>query len=166
VRREAFLIDPHREREVADLLGAGTLSGRGIVRQTGISRGTVWAMANGTRPLDLSAAAREARQSTGQGPTAEGRCGHCGRLVMLPCRACQVRKALAEARRRPGAWGPDEPLTIALKDEDLARYEMVRSHKIAELQREMLAPDAPEELEMAEPTGAELSEIDSEEDNQ
>jgi len=163
----SLLIDPAREREAAGLLRTKTLSNREIARRTRVSRSTVGAMASGRRPMDYSARCVEARLQPGDRveSTEEGRCGECGGLVMLPCRACRLRGLLHAARRRPGTPDPTEPLTMALKDEDLARYEMVRRQKTTELLREVDPPDAPDELDLVEPTESELREIDTDEES-
>ena len=83
--------------EVRRLLAKGHLSQREIARWTGVSRGTVNAIARGKRRDDDT---RRHRQDEGfippSGPAR--RCPGCGGLVQMPCLVCQVR-ALKEDRR-------------------------------------------------------------------
>lgn len=92
-------------REIEQLLHRGDLSRRKIAHQLGVSRGTVNAVANGTR------ARRNARRvgpidrfEPPHGPPR--RCPTCGRLVQMPCLACHLQKL--SARRRNASRDPRE----------------------------------------------------------
>ena len=160
-----MIVDPAREEEAAGLLAAGTVSQRAIARQVKVSRGTVAAMANGRRPRDFSRRAAAAKLS---GPAleivaVEARCPGCGAMVaFLPCHACRIRTLLCAARRRPATLPqPDEPLTVAMRDEDLPRYELLRHQKMEEHLDALPATDRAE-LDEIEPTEEELRRIEEE----
>lgn len=80
--------------EVKRLLDEGGLSRRAIARRTGVSRGSVNAIANGERglfafdPKDLDGPVREAVAT---------RCPGCGGLVYMPCVLCEARAHLGRA---------------------------------------------------------------------
>jgi Helix-turn-helix len=75
--------------EVKRLLDEGGLSRRAIAQATGVSRGTVNAIANGDRglygaePMDGPLRPQSASAS---------RCPECGGLVYLPCVLCEARR--------------------------------------------------------------------------
>lgn len=85
------MISPAVVVEVRRLLAEGQLSQRQIARRTGISRGTVAAIASGRR-----------RPRYPPSPTSPGgfprgkpvRCPGCGALVQMPCLACWLREHL------------------------------------------------------------------------
>ncbi|MGD9127376.1 MAG: helix-turn-helix transcriptional regulator [Planctomycetia bacterium] len=85
-------------KKVVELLEEGQLSQRQIAKKTGISRGSVGAIARGTR----SASDNESHEEEmliippSGAPT---RCHSCGRLVQQPCLACQIR-AMREKREQ------------------------------------------------------------------
>jgi hypothetical protein len=86
--------------EVRRLLAEKSLSQREIAKRTGVSRGTVSAVAsgkrrNGPRPLRSSDECGGFRPPTGM-PT---RCRGCGALTQMPCLACYIRAR--NAARRP-----------------------------------------------------------------
>lgn len=84
-------------QEVWELLQAGELSQRKIALKTGVSRGTVSAIANGQRNLAGSSAEQEQ-------PIFE-RCPGCGALVTMPCVLCQARAYYARRQRMRPARG-------------------------------------------------------------
>ena len=78
-------------REIRDLLAGGELSQRKIARRVGVSRGTVNAIARGSRP---NYAARR-REPAGDFIAPTGlpvRCPGCGGMVQMPCLLCRVRE--------------------------------------------------------------------------
>ena len=82
------MIRPAVVREIRRLLKQGGLSQRAVARQVGVSRGTVDAIARGTRPdYDARRAALDAFTPPSGTPR---RCPGCGRLVKMPCLACQI----------------------------------------------------------------------------
>lgn len=88
--------------EVRRLLDEGKLSRRKIARLTGVSRGTVNAIANGERGLFGATAADAADRLTPQRTTIASRCPGCGGLVYLPCVYCQAQRYMAtEPDERP-----------------------------------------------------------------
>ena len=125
------MIAPSLVNQVKRLLAEGRYSQRKIARMTGISRGTVGAIASGRRP-DYEAIVR-ARQSELDEPTGPPqRCPGCGGMVYMPCRLCRVRKLVAEARvARPPAR-PEERLRLDLSDDHRSRYERVRRRRAKE----------------------------------
>ena len=120
------MISPQIVAEVRRLLAEGKRSHREIARLTGISRGTVGAIASGRRPEY-----EPLEEDEGEGPTGPPRrCPNCGGLVFVPCRLCRVRKALAGKRRlvpRRTMAEVGQPLELALRPEHRARFEEVRT---------------------------------------
>jgi Winged helix-turn-helix DNA-binding len=86
-----------RVEQVAELLSEGRLSQRAIARLTGISRGTVGAIASGTRPRHLRPKFADDDLFRPLGPAV--RCGGCGGKVQMPCLLCRVRALWAIERR-------------------------------------------------------------------
>jgi hypothetical protein len=91
------MIATWRVTAIRRMLADGESSQRKIARQTGVSRGTVGAIALGRRP-DY-----EDRRQTdcgGFAPAGESpwpsrpprRCPACGGMVQMPCLACHVRR--------------------------------------------------------------------------
>lgn len=86
--------------EIERLLGEGRLSQRKIAGLTGVSRGTVSAIASGKRVLQ--APRRPELPDDFFAPDAPiARCSGCGARVRMPCLACRIRAE--RARRRLGA---------------------------------------------------------------
>jgi transcriptional regulator with XRE-family HTH domain len=113
--------------EIRRLLAERTHSQREIARLTGVSRGSVGAVALGRRrDGDERLAARD-EVIEPLGPPV--RCPGCGGLVYLPCVLCRARsyrpKAPHVAQRR-GAKPLAESLSLNLRPEHHARYEEVR----------------------------------------
>lgn len=73
--------------DVRRLLGEGRLSQRKIAARTGVSRGTVGAIAAGRRP-DYAARRLEQFDSPSGPPV---RCPGCGGRVRMPCLLCRLR---------------------------------------------------------------------------
>lgn len=122
------MIAPKAVTEVRRLLAEGALSQRQIARLTGISRGTVRAIASGTRPDYDALRPPEDQSEEPAGPAV--RCPGCGGKVYLPCRLCKVRSAIAESPRpspRLRASPSAEPLELNLRPDHRARYEEVRA---------------------------------------
>ena len=117
--------------EVRRLLAAGTQSMRTIARTAGVSRGTVAAIAHGTRRD------RPPRHGDLGDPEEEPlgpieRCPECGALAHAPCRACRVRNLL-HSRDRTRPWLlPEEPLQLELAGECRQRYEEVHARRMRE----------------------------------
>jgi len=82
------MIPPAVVAEVRSLLAEGRLSQRQIARRTGVSRGTVGAIASGRRHRG------QPPRDTPPGGYPQGkpvRCPGCGALVQMPCLACWLR---------------------------------------------------------------------------
>src|SRR5689334_722087 len=90
--------------EVQRLLTEGALSQRQIALRTGISRATIAAIADGTRPdYDVRRREQQLRHAAEEDIGPVERCDGCGGLTHLPCRLCRVRQMEAqreETRRR------------------------------------------------------------------
>ncbi|MCR4413099.1 MAG: winged helix-turn-helix transcriptional regulator [Thermoguttaceae bacterium] len=96
------MIAPSMVDEIRRLLSEGRLSQRAIARRTGISRGTVAAIASGRRP-DYEARRRAAGIEYTPPRGKPVRCPGCGGLVQMPCLACQLRQRNHHATRRSEA---------------------------------------------------------------
>lgn len=81
---------------IVQLLAAGNLSHRRIARLTGISRGTVSAIANGKRAVDR---VRQTPVEPCFTPGPPARCRGCGGMVYMPCLLCRVRAAANDSGR-------------------------------------------------------------------
>ena len=92
------MLAPAIVAEIKRLLADEGLSQRTVVRRTGVSRGTVHAIARGKRPDHDP---RDDPDDDGfqypTGPTK--RCPTCGGMVLMPCLLCRVR-AIIESQRR------------------------------------------------------------------
>jgi len=120
--------------EIKRLLAEGKCSQRKIARITGVSRGTVGAIASGRR-RDYDVPTREPELDLDEPTGPPRRCTGCGGLVYMPCRLCHVRKLVAESRvARPPAR-PDEPLRLELSDDQQARYERIRRRRMTDRAR-------------------------------
>lgn len=126
------MIAPAVVQEVRRLLAKGNLSQRKIAGLTGISRGTVGAIAAGKRP-DHESLGRAAKDEFPEPAGPLQRCPGCGGMVYMPCRLCHARALKARSSRPPiPAWlvQLDEPLGLDLREDDRARYEQIRSQKV------------------------------------
>jgi hypothetical protein len=120
--------------EVVDLVKAllveGRHSQRRIARMTGVSRYTVWAIANGKRP-DCKQQ-RQAKQKAAGAPFSgpAQRCPTCGAMVQLPCLACVIRERKQKGQLSSPFGGVEgEGLQLELVDRAQRRYEQVRARK-------------------------------------
>jgi len=130
------MIPQSRVDRVRRLLATGRHSQREIARLTGVSRGTVGAIASGRRP-DYP----QQKPNSDDWPDVWGpleRCPGCGSRVYMPCRICAARSFQA-SRSRPGgpsANRPEPELRLELKEEHRRRYEQVRARRRAADRRE------------------------------
>ncbi len=88
------MLAPSKVKEVEQLLAEGQLSQRKIAKRTGVSRGTVGAIASGERPDYDERLRARAEELQPLGPVE--RCRTCGGRVHMPCRLCRVRKIRAQ----------------------------------------------------------------------
>ncbi len=84
-------------REIRNLLTAGEHSQRRIAQRLGVSRGTVNAIARGTRPDRSPDRPDDDGLTAHVGPPS--RCPGCGGMVQMPCLLCRVR-AIKETQRK------------------------------------------------------------------
>ena len=92
------MLRPAMIENVRRLLATGKHSWRTIARLSGVSRGTVAAVAHGTRRGRRPV--RDELQEEAPGPVE--RCPECGAMGESPCRACRVRQwRRNDQRRRP-----------------------------------------------------------------
>ncbi len=141
------MLAPSMVAEIRRLLAEGNFSQRKIAKLTGISRGTVGAIANGKRPEYEPRAKVNDEFERPSGPPQ--RCTTCGGMVFMPCRLCALRKRLAATGK--GRWRdprPELPLGLELRAEHQRRYEEVRAWR--------------EESERLEPERVESDEVDLE----
>jgi transcriptional regulator with XRE-family HTH domain len=119
------MLAPSMVGEIRRLLADDKLSQRKIARRTGVSRGTVAAIAAGRRP-DYERL-RAARQEDALEPTGPlMRCPQCGGKVYLPCRLCHARKLAAQSPKRPRpGFEAAGLIELQLKEEHRLRYEEV-----------------------------------------
>jgi hypothetical protein len=108
--------------EITRLLAEGRLSQRSIARLTGVSRGTIGAIASGKRP-----APREKPEEEEMPTGPPQRCPGCGGYVYLPCRLCRVRDALRKESPTRIPDRPFEPIRLELTEEQHARYERLHA---------------------------------------
>ncbi|MGD0897968.1 MAG: helix-turn-helix domain-containing protein [Thermoguttaceae bacterium] len=83
--------------EIRHLLDQGAMSQRKIARRLGVSRGTVNAIALGTRPDYLDRRDELGGFFPPAGPPR--RCPGCGGMVFMPCLLCHVRAMKNEGIR-------------------------------------------------------------------
>ena len=125
------MLAPLLVREIRRLLAEGNFSQRKIARLTGVSRGTVGAIASGKRPdYEPRSWLKDERPA---GPPR--RCPICGGMVHMPCRLCVLRRWLASNKknRRPDPRPdpqPDGLFDLELRDTHRKRYERVRAWRI------------------------------------
>jgi hypothetical protein len=91
------MIQVWRVAAIRRMLAEGDLSHRKIARRTGVSRGTVGAIALGKRRdyEDPRPAGWGGSSAAGDFPPPSGpaqRCPDCGGMVQMPCLACHVRR--------------------------------------------------------------------------
>jgi transcriptional regulator with XRE-family HTH domain len=124
------MIAPSLVREIKGLLAERAYSQRKIARITGVSRGTVGAIASGKRrDYEVVESDFETEPAGPVGPPE--RCPGCGGFVNMPCRLCRVRSLMAKSRvARPPAR-PHEPLELNLTGDQGLRYEKARLRQIS-----------------------------------
>ena len=117
------MIAPKIVADVRRLLAEETHSQRKIARLTGISRGTVGAIASGRR-LDYDNFDNGDLEEPSGPPE---RCPGCGGMVYMPCLLCQARKESAENPRGSarGSGGVPVRAGLELRPEHHARYRQV-----------------------------------------
>jgi predicted XRE-type DNA-binding protein len=77
--------------EIRRMLAEGNLSQRAIAERTGVSRGTVCAIAHGKRrDCSTQYSQKDKHFITPAGQPV--RCSGCGGLVQMPCLACYIRQ--------------------------------------------------------------------------
>ncbi len=91
--------------EIKRLLAENRLSQRKISLRLGISRGTVNAIARGTRTDRKACRKQRGYEFPALSSVAE-RCPGCGGMVQMPCLACRVR-AIKWRRRTSGSIRAD-----------------------------------------------------------
>jgi transcriptional regulator with XRE-family HTH domain len=122
------VIAPDLIAEIQRLLAEGKLSQRKIAKLTGVSRGTVGAVANGKRQVQERKVDNwEAGLEPQPGPPQH--CPGCGGLVYLPCRLCRTREFLAthSVPRLPNR--PQGPLQFDLQEEHAARLRRLTARR-------------------------------------
>ncbi len=124
------MIEPQLVEQVERLLVEGKLSYRKIARFTGVSRGTIGAIASGRRCIQPRRICfLEEEPMVPDVPPQ--RCPDCGGMVYIPCRLCRTRKEMAKlpgirALIRANAFQPFTLLGLNLKPVHQERYEEVR----------------------------------------
>lgn len=124
------MLSETKVEEIRRLVAAGALSLRAIARKTGVSRGTVTAIAQGKRRDRPPRLRPDDPTDEPQGPIA--RCPECGALAHLPCRACRVRAWIRVRRQAKRLLGPEEPLQLELRGEHRRRYEEIHTRRLLE----------------------------------
>ena len=85
--------------EIRELLAAGELSQRRIAQRTGVSRGTVQAIARQRHGQTQVRSRREAGEGFVFPAGPARRCPVCGAKVQMPCLACHVRAIIQRHRK-------------------------------------------------------------------
>jgi transcriptional regulator with XRE-family HTH domain len=122
------VIAPDLIAEIQRLLAEGKLSQRKIAKLTGVSRGTVGAVANGKRHVhEREVDCWEAGLEPQPGPPRH--CPGCGGLVYLPCRLCRTREFLLShaVPRLPSR--PQGPLQLELQEDHAARLRRLTARR-------------------------------------
>jgi hypothetical protein len=115
-------------------------SQRTIAVELHVSRGSVAAIANGSRPdYEGRRLERDVEAMSGHGPVS--RCGTCGAKVRMPCHLCHVRGLMASGQVRPLERWPEEEPRIALTGDFRRRYEKLHRLKVARGEPMRDAPD-------------------------
>jgi transcriptional regulator with XRE-family HTH domain len=138
------MIAAERIADVRRLLATGGLSQREIARRTGVSRGTVGAVAAGKR-TDRTEPRHAGHPELKVPAGPPRRCGGCGGMVAMPCLLCRARVARAAARREQRTTASPElnaPLQLNLREEHRVRYEAIRRRGGMFSQREALSEHA------------------------
>ena len=130
------MISQSKAQRIEKLLGK-LESYRQIARTVGVSRDTVQRIASGQRPdyEALCKATEKAKEPQEVEARPPARCHVCGAMVIVPCRACALRKKLRQnGATRSGtllhAHPEDASLTLMLRGEERQRYECVRARRL------------------------------------
>jgi hypothetical protein len=127
------MIAEHLVEQVERLLTEDQLSHRRIARLTGVSRGTIGAIASGKRRIRP-----KTMDFWDEEPLVPDvppqRCPECGGMVYMPCRLCRARKELAKlpALRALTEVRDRQPIVLLglnLKPAHRERYEEVRRRR-------------------------------------
>jgi len=130
------MIAPEVVAEIRRMLIEGIVSQREMAKRTGVSRGTIGAVASGQRP-DYDAARKPNEDSWETSSDPPERCATCGGMVYMPCLLCRLRKKLVEERnRRARNRAADVALwlVLELRPEHQSRYEEIREKRRQERQ--------------------------------
>ena len=123
------MIAPKVVAEIQRLLVLGTHSQRKIARVTGVSRGSVAAIASGSRrDGNVPSSASDDAAAAPSGPPS--RCRECGGLVYMPCLLCRLRKQRPRAATRGRSAAFSGSARLDLRPEHRERYEEVRSRRL------------------------------------
>ena len=123
------MLSPDRIEQIERLLAEGKLSQRKIAKLTGVSRGTVGAVASGKRHVHVrETESWDAGLESPPGPPQH--CPGCGGLVYLPCRLCYTRRFLAEHRVAKLPDRPEEPPQLELQQEHAARLRRLAARRV------------------------------------
>lgn len=127
------MLAPSIVAKIRCLLAEDKLSQRKIAKLTGISRGTVGAIARGRRPDYQQRPKTNDESDRPSGPPQ--RCGTCGGMVHMPCRLCGLRKQLASAAKSRRRDAQSEVSSgLELWPQHQKQYEEVRTAR-AEAER-------------------------------
>jgi len=97
------MVPAWRVAEIRRMLAQGEFSQRKIAEQTGVSRGTIGAIALGRRPdYDDRRQAVRGDFAAPAGPLR--RCPGCGGMVLMPCLLCRVRALRDGGGSTPGLF--------------------------------------------------------------
>ncbi|MGQ9504236.1 MAG: helix-turn-helix domain-containing protein [Thermogutta sp.] len=121
------MLSRHLADKVLQLLHEGKHSQRQIARLTGVSRGTVAAIARG----QWHACYRPPLSQDGDTPPPPSRCPDCGAIVTPPCLACFVRRLKSRGELAPLSGEVHGPLQLELHPSHYARYLEVRAAAMA-----------------------------------
>jgi hypothetical protein len=99
------MIEPELEEQVERLLAEGKLSYRKIARFTGVSRGTIGAIASGRRRIQPRRIFFWEDEPVIPDVPPQ-RCPQCGGMVYMPCRLCRTRKEMAKLPDARALIGP------------------------------------------------------------
>jgi hypothetical protein len=122
------MLDPVCVDSIRRLLAERKWSMRKIARMSGVSRGTVLAIAHGKR-RDRPRRAPEDGDLLVRPSGPLRRCPGCGGLVQMPCRLCRVRAWTSSPRSTRPPRRPDLPLQVELVGEHRLRYEEIRARR-------------------------------------
>jgi hypothetical protein len=99
------MIERQLLEQVEQMLTEGKLSYRKIARFTGVSRGTIGAIASGRRRIQPKRTCFWEEEPLVPDVPPE-RCPDCGGMVYMPCRACRTRKEMAKTQDIRALVGP------------------------------------------------------------